>query len=169
MIISGWNFLMIQTTSLNIFCSFHIFKCFRSRFGKSKIICAGKKLFCPVNTLLAAINSWVRISPSSIPCSSPIRFWPPSPRVMINILCDIICPWKARPASAYFHRRDGRRYIKPTQALQFLHPEKNIRRIRRFRILGNRIFCKRNKQDKRKVSNFFIRKYNFGVAKLMNP
>ena len=32
----------------------------------------------------AASNSCVRIKPNSIPCSSPIKFCPPSPRVMLK-------------------------------------------------------------------------------------
>ena len=31
--------------------------------------------------LRAANNSWVRITPNASPCSDPMRFWPPSPRV----------------------------------------------------------------------------------------
>src|ERR1035437_9903958 len=79
-ITSGRNFRIIQTTSESIFSLSQKAKVSSGDFEKPKSYARLKNCSAP-SIFRASRSSCVRISPNNSPCSEPIRFCPPSPRV----------------------------------------------------------------------------------------
>ena len=83
MIISGLKLRITQTISLKIESWLHLVKVSSGFLLKPKSY-ARVKNCSPPSILRAANNSCVRIIPNSMPCSEPIKFCPPSPRVKLK-------------------------------------------------------------------------------------